>query len=506
MIDDSDRLKNDTLKKSISSNKVFNHIYTVFWGSDHHKKQSRYGWALVGLTLFWIMTCLKLFWPGYVNPDSVDMLQQARSGHFNNWHSPFFAWLWGVVDQFIPGSGGILIITILMIAIGHLFVGFYFLSDKKYTPSFFIVMALFYPINFLAIISVGKDAILLALLIDVFAVMLAVLKGWVRFSWFMMIALFLIGILIVDVRKNAFLALFPIICLFTSRWFALNAAPVRNVIASFAILVSCVFGAQYIDYSFLRASDAHPQVSLQMFDIGGISYFAHTDASHGLLGRDFAQRNSDCYTPMAWDVYRWGACKDLTTKFFEDNSPAAVTNNRSELNNAWKRAIKEHPTAYLHHRLDHFLIFIHFGCKKCTHYIYDVNWTPTTFIKQAQFNTSWGVLVLQHVANGLTRTPLGYPWVWLIELIICFYICARSAFRQRSLYYALPGMCLAASGLLYECGYFLFGVAVELRYSEWTFVAGLFSAIFAGCVIKKYDHDGSASSINDKLFPQAHRP
>jgi 4-amino-4-deoxy-L-arabinose transferase-like glycosyltransferase len=44
-------------------------------------------------------------WPGHLSYDSVLQLGQARSGVYNTWHPPVMAWLMGMGDALIPGTG-----------------------------------------------------------------------------------------------------------------------------------------------------------------------------------------------------------------------------------------------------------------------------------------------------------------------------------------------------------------------------------------------------------------
>jgi hypothetical protein len=44
-------------------------------------------------------------WPGHLSYDSVLQLGQARSGVYNTWHPPVMAWLMGIGDALVPGTG-----------------------------------------------------------------------------------------------------------------------------------------------------------------------------------------------------------------------------------------------------------------------------------------------------------------------------------------------------------------------------------------------------------------
>ncbi|HEY3638999.1 MAG TPA: hypothetical protein VGK90_12695 [Rhizomicrobium sp.] len=48
---------------------------------------------------------LVLSWPGQLSYDSVMQLHDGRSGHYNPWHPPVMAWMLGVGDALVPGTG-----------------------------------------------------------------------------------------------------------------------------------------------------------------------------------------------------------------------------------------------------------------------------------------------------------------------------------------------------------------------------------------------------------------
>lgn len=57
-------------------------------------------------------------WPGFMTWDSVNQLQQARSGQYGNWHPPIMARLWSVLDAIVPGPGLMLVVQTGLFAVG----------------------------------------------------------------------------------------------------------------------------------------------------------------------------------------------------------------------------------------------------------------------------------------------------------------------------------------------------------------------------------------------------
>src|ERR1700722_7637926 len=48
---------------------------------------------------------LTLSWPGQLSYDSVVQLHDGHTGHYNPWHPPVMAWMLGLFDAFVPGTG-----------------------------------------------------------------------------------------------------------------------------------------------------------------------------------------------------------------------------------------------------------------------------------------------------------------------------------------------------------------------------------------------------------------
>src|SRR5215469_9391854 len=59
-------------------------------------------------------------WPGQMSYDSILQLLQGRTGVYNTWHPPVMAWLLGLGDAIVPGTGLFLLFDALL-AFGALF-------------------------------------------------------------------------------------------------------------------------------------------------------------------------------------------------------------------------------------------------------------------------------------------------------------------------------------------------------------------------------------------------
>jgi hypothetical protein len=68
-----------------------------------------------GLLLLGFVLLLALNWPGQMSYDSVVQLTDGRSGQYDSWHPPVMAWLLGLFDGLLPGTGLFLLFTTLLL-------------------------------------------------------------------------------------------------------------------------------------------------------------------------------------------------------------------------------------------------------------------------------------------------------------------------------------------------------------------------------------------------------
>ena len=68
-----------------------------------------------GLVLLGFGVLLALNWPGQLSYDSVVQLADGRSGQYDSWHPPVMAWLLGLFDRLLPGTGLYLLFTAFLL-------------------------------------------------------------------------------------------------------------------------------------------------------------------------------------------------------------------------------------------------------------------------------------------------------------------------------------------------------------------------------------------------------
>ena len=68
-----------------------------------------------GLLVLGFGVLLALNWPGQMSYDSVVQLLDGRTGQYDSWHPPVMAWLLGLFDALLPGTGLFLLFTALLL-------------------------------------------------------------------------------------------------------------------------------------------------------------------------------------------------------------------------------------------------------------------------------------------------------------------------------------------------------------------------------------------------------
>ncbi|HUO91224.1 MAG TPA: hypothetical protein VMU08_18790 [Rhizomicrobium sp.] len=77
----------------------------------------RTGWPTIvaaAIIVTGFATALAASWPGQLSYDSILQLLQGRTGIYNTWHPPVMAWLLGLGDTILPGTGLFLLFDALL--------------------------------------------------------------------------------------------------------------------------------------------------------------------------------------------------------------------------------------------------------------------------------------------------------------------------------------------------------------------------------------------------------
>ena len=399
--------------------------------------------------------------PGIMVWDAIRQYGQALSGRFDDWHPPAMEWLW---RQLLPVAHGPIAMLALQLAL--YWTGYALLcaaawrEGRRRTAIALFACALL-PIPFALLGAVLKDCLMAGALLAATG-----LLAWSpRAGWAARLPALLLLLFAATIRFNAFLAALPIaIALLPSAW---RATRVRMAVAALVCAVALAAALPVVN-RLLHAEHSGVELSLVIFDLGGITYHSGVNAFPPLAIADPVAVNRGCYDAALWDRYAWWVDRPCAIGF--TNVRAALAARHESAIGFWLRAIAGHPLAYAEHRLAHFNIASAFLVR---------GWVRRPVPDQTDPNP-WGYALAPDAARSwidrsaryAALTPLGWPICWIALAAGVLIVTPSPSSRQL----AAP---LALSALLYGLGYVVLGVASEDRYQLWTMIAAALAAVLA---------------------------
>jgi hypothetical protein len=400
------------------------------------------------------------FWPGIMVWDSGRQYGQALSGQFDDWHPPLMEWIWRLLIPLMPGPA-----PMLVLQLGLYGAALGFLASRSWRRgqaqrAAWLAATGLFPATLLVMATVLKDALMAATLLAGFALLVRYRDSGSRIARLLGVALVVIASCL---RFNAFLAGVPLLFLaMPAGWIKHRGRAVIAAIVAGALLLL----AMPVVNRLLDAKRSGVELSLVIFDLGGITAHGGGDAFPPLAVQNPIAVNRTCYTAERWDSYSWWVTPVCPIQIWT----VARAFSAQHVNPVifWTKVILNHPLAYLAHRWEHWNIASQFL----------VRTTTARWVTAASDPNPWGFHIEPNAANqGVSAavrtvhaTPFGWPCWWLalsFALIILAVRLPRSGLI----------LALAGSGLLYELGDGALSVAAELRYHCWLMMATLIAVV-----------------------------
>ncbi|PQA71714.1 hypothetical protein C3731_20725 [Brucella oryzae] len=385
--------------------------------------------------------CIYAFFPGYIYSDVFDQYMQAVTSTYTDWHPPMLALMWRA-QYLVLGNGNWFYSINFAVAAISLFVLVKRLPLYASVPVF--LMVFFSPLFMGQLGFPAKDVVLSVLLLTIVALLSTIdnNRGALGGEWVLFLLIVTIAVALLS-RTNAPFIVAPIIVYLTMGW----RLSIRSVISAALITLIAIGVSGPINHNIFRATELRPVTSLQIFDLGGISYFTGRNHFPGpWTAKERTEIEDDCYNPLSWDNYAWGECGFVNQKARKQN-----------LTTAWVQAIYENPVAYIKHRIMYFNEFLRFvGDFDAFRY---VSWTEPGYQNQKfpgdyTIHKSYVELMGAH-----PRQPWHLPYIWLAlsaGLLIVSAPCRNADAKLIN--------CLSFASLAYIGAYLLVGVASDFRY------------------------------------------
>ena len=434
-------------------------------------------WIIVPV-LIGIVFTLYVFYPGYMSHDSVDQLTQGRENLYNAWHPPIMSWLWGRVDQVIPGPFGMLIFHNLLFWVGlGLFIHCIAPKWPGYLKSILILLIGFFPPVLMLLSTIWKDVGMAAAFLFGIALMVHAQEHKSAFSLSAGLISIWYGL---SIRINGIIAALPLIFFaatifydlgFSIKWKRPNKT-LEILLSGIALTGVMFFATKVVEKVLVKGPPTYPIQQVLVHDLVGISLQVREVLlpEYLLLPLPPTQRElRRIYTPGT-----------ITHLFFGDDGRIRlkVTNDPSLILNllsTWEKVVLDHPKAYWFHRSRIFYRQYWIVGKRVCH-PYQAGTTPNALGIQSSQTTLTKNLFAW--AEPITTTFLYRGWIYLlITFLLALYAYGYALFHRMK--FPLPAVILAlcTSGLLFGLAYFFISPACDFRFHYWVVISAILSLI-----------------------------
>jgi hypothetical protein len=395
-----------------------------------------------------------IYYPGFISPDSIDQLREARANRYSDWHPPAFAYFWHLLEKLWPCQGSMLIVQTLAFYIGTALILWHLVPHRHATWMHLLIGLS--PTAFALIGTVWKDVHLAAFLALGTGLALAAAgttKRWWKPALLLLAALCLAyGI---AVRHNGASALLPLLPALATR-----VLRRRSWLAAAAAFVVLVAVAQLAHRQLSK--NAPPSRLFQytaVFDLVGLSLRTGTNLLPPWLQEPPRGQPLDVLA----ETFAIGSCVPLFFVGPRLLGPVASDEELSVLTTRWRQAVFAHPWEYSRHRAGNARLLLGMFTPH-TGYVFqggaDSNDMGCGFTNPRRTER----VVAWH--NYVKDSVFFRPWVLLVPSGLVFFLRVRR--RPLSLEVAL-----AASALCYVAPYLVLAQASDFRYTWWASVVGL---------------------------------
>jgi hypothetical protein len=401
---------------------------------------------------------LLVFYPGVWTYDARFVYEDIAKGFRGDWQSPVMTVLWSWIDPIAPGAASLFLLIAAMYWLGFGVLAFTLARRSIWLAVALLLLALAPP-AFVFVGMLWRDVLFAGLWLVAATLAFAVADCGPKLRLpfqAMALALLVLGVLL---RPNALVAA-PILaaCTLWPTQFSWKRAAILYlpVAAALFALVQAVY------YGALGAQRQHPEHSVMVFDLGGISHFTGQNQFPGSwTAPETALITAGCYKPVEWDIYwRFEPCQFVMKRLERDKIFGTPV-----LADAWLGAVAHHPIAYLQHRASFMWNFL--TRENLTMWLYDIDNPPNIpFADRPAF------MAVKAIHDALKATPLFRVGTWLL---VCIAVCAV-AWRRRDTPAATFAIGVCGSATLYVLTFLPVGVASDFRYGYWAVLAGIAGA------------------------------
>jgi hypothetical protein len=429
-------------------------------------------WLGYALCVAGCLICLIAFYPGYMSPDSRDQWNQGRNWIFWDYHPPLMSAVWGILDRYIPGPFGMLLLHNAIFWAGAA-VFWRHTWRKSILLGLGLIGFAFLPPVLALLSTIWKDVGLGAAFLLASALLYGASKTHSRASLFASSIFLFYGY---AVRLNAAPAVIPlalwsgfIACrMFPSlkrRTESLKLLPVICGIGYFLVLALAV----NLTTSFLirKTGTSYPYQQVLLHDLAAIS-----KTNGEIQFPAYIVKNENFSLEKVQQRYNSHSVNGL---IYGEKPVFKLTNNPdeiSELREQWLHVVLNNKRAYLKARFELFMHLLSFN----EYYVAVPYLMEADFHNPPEFKSPHGTLnkLVTAYYTYFYRSLFFRGFFWVLISLGLVYLSARGKLHgDMEIIFVL-----SSSGLLYAVAYFFLSPSTEFRYLWWTVLANFVSLLF----------------------------
>lgn len=439
---------------------------------------------LLAITIVLFALNVLLFYPGYMSPDSLWQLCQAKGDcELTSWHPVSMALLWQTLMSLGGGRIGTLLVLQVTLLWGSLFLFSNYVWQKTKNKKYSLLPLAVGLLPFVWSLSgvIWKDVhMAFSLLASVSLILTATLlkdkNKYLKYFIYFLIILFIFYA--ISVRTNAFVAAIPIIYFFIAST-GLLKKQWQIILATIIIVTS----GYLISFNFYKVSGVsvkkdNADVSMYLYDIVNI-YPAEKLAQKAPASlQDILLKMSNCsYNNQSNSVdLAWWSC--ISTEEIEELSSGG---DYPALRSFWLKTVAKNPIDYIFSKLATTNLFLFPSTPSVApsgvaHNEEPLSPRENTYGMKAKIPA--GPTINRSYTNNFGVLHFSFlfkAWFWLLASTITLVVAIKN---NRFKKYKQLVIALSISSILYVLSLLLGSLTSDYRYVYWPAIATTIAAIF----------------------------
>jgi hypothetical protein len=400
------------------------------------------------------------FYPGFLNPDSINQYQESLSGMYSDWHPPVMAVLWRGLHAIGEGPA-----PMLVLQLGCLWGSCYLLYPLSTHRTWHLLVAGVFlaPFvqNFAGVII--KDSQMALGLLLALAIMLNAVSSQKKPTVPRVVCVALLLTYSSWIRLNALPAVLPL-C-FLGSWVMLRERSLGIVLSSaLAFGVAVVLGLYVFNHWVLKPKPTYPEAKLFLHDLSGVFVAEKQNVFPAFLFKNpdfdtsYIRRK---YTTATFDHIWWNA-DGLTF----DHKELRTEKGMQALQRAWREAISKYLATYLSNRADGFLYHLRIKNRDNLLQVFypRIDANPLGLVFKENIVSKVFIKYIWVQRNA----PYMRPWFWLLANVVLLGLIARV---KQPGYRVTYGVLLLSSLLYLLASFFVYQTDTDFRYFYWNCLA-----------------------------------